>query len=254
MCVALLHFVLGVLLLLIETRDQIYVTLLHFLFFSVLLICIRSVKMKSNTSKSCFVNNAVTSFGFVQNKEAQKQPSEVNLKKYIPKNFAIFTGKYFVLKSYFNKIAGFVKRRLQHRCFPVNIRKFLRTPTWKNNCKRLLLKVLYKTFYTNITVPEYVCELSFYKLYVQNKVKVPAQTGYIFLRTLISKKLFFVRHVGTYTDLSSLAFFTSTCSCYFTRMIQKLKLCLLVVLIWAQQNGCIYESHSSQLLKTNLTD
>ena len=151
------------------------------------------------------MNNAVTSFGFVQNKEVQKQPSEVNLKKYIPKNFAIFTGKYFVLESYFNKIAGFVKRRLQHRCFPVNIRKCLRTTTSKNNCKRLLLKVLYKTFYTYTTVPEHVCELSFYKLYIQNKVKVPAQTGYIFFRTLISKKLFFVRHVGTYTDFSSLA-------------------------------------------------
>ena len=147
----------------------------------------------------------MTSFGFVQNKEAQKQPSEVNLKKHIPKNFAIFTGKYYVLESYFNKIVGFVKRRLQHRCFPANIRKFLRTTTSKNNCKRLLLKVLYKTFYAYITVPEYVCELSFYKLYIQNKVKVPAQTDYIFFRTLISKKLFFVRHVGTYTDFSSLA-------------------------------------------------
>ena len=42
-----------------------------------------------------------------------------------------------VLKSLFNKVAGlkacsFIKKRLQHRCFPVNIAKFLRAPILKN--------------------------------------------------------------------------------------------------------------------------
>ena len=37
-----------------------------------------------------------------------------------------------MLESYFNKVAAlqaynFIKERLQHRCFPVNIAKFLRT-------------------------------------------------------------------------------------------------------------------------------
>ena len=35
-----------------------------------------------------------------------------------------------VLKSLFNKVAeacNFIKKRLQHRCFPVNIAKYLRT-------------------------------------------------------------------------------------------------------------------------------
>ena len=41
------------------------------------------------------------------------------------------TGKHLVLESLFNKVAGpkacnFTKKRLQHRCFPVNIAKFLR--------------------------------------------------------------------------------------------------------------------------------
>ena len=46
------------------------------------------------------------------------------------KNFAIFTGKQtFVLESLFDKVAGlkasnFIKKRLQHRRFPVNIAKF----------------------------------------------------------------------------------------------------------------------------------
>ena len=46
--------------------------------------------------------------------------------------------------SLLNKVAGlqgcnFIKKRLQHRCFPVNIVKFLRTAILKNACERLLL-------------------------------------------------------------------------------------------------------------------
>ena len=43
-----------------------------------------------------------------------------------------------MLESLFNKVAGlkaciFIKKRLQHRCFPVNIAKFLRTPILKKD-------------------------------------------------------------------------------------------------------------------------
>ena len=59
--------------------------------------------------------------------------SKISVLKY----FAIFTGKHlcwslFLIKlSLFNKVAGlkpgsFIKKRLQHRCFPLNIAKFLR--------------------------------------------------------------------------------------------------------------------------------
>ena len=44
-----------------------------------------------------------------------------------------------VSKSLFLKACNFIKRRLQHSCFPVKFRKFLRKPILKNNCKRLLL-------------------------------------------------------------------------------------------------------------------
>ena len=47
-------------------------------------------------------------------------------------NFAIFTGKHL-------KPCNFVKKRLQHKCFPMNIAKFLRTPLLKNICELLLL-------------------------------------------------------------------------------------------------------------------
>ena len=48
------------------------------------------------------------------------------------------------LESLSNKVAAlkassFIKKRLQHRYFPVNIAEFLRTPISKNICERLLL-------------------------------------------------------------------------------------------------------------------
>ena len=56
---------------------------------------------------------------------------EVN-KKDVLKNLAIFTGKYLCWSLFFNKMQAFsrnfIKKKLQHRCFPVNIAKFLRTP------------------------------------------------------------------------------------------------------------------------------
>ena len=49
-----------------------------------------------------------------------------------------------VLKSLFNKVAGpqacnFIKKRFQHRCFPLKCAKFLGTPILKNICERLVL-------------------------------------------------------------------------------------------------------------------
>ena len=56
-----------------------------------------------------------------------------------------------MLESYFNKIANlkvsnFIKKRLWHRCFPVNIAKFLRKPILKNICEWLLLQFLIKMY------------------------------------------------------------------------------------------------------------
>ena len=38
-----------------------------------------------------------------------------------------------------------IKKRVQHRCFPVKFAKFLRTPTLKNICERLLVKTSTET-------------------------------------------------------------------------------------------------------------
>ena len=52
-----------------------------------------------------------------------------------------------MLESYFKIVAGlkvcnYIKKRLQHRCFSVNIAKFLRKPISKNICDRLLLPLV----------------------------------------------------------------------------------------------------------------
>ena len=50
--------------------------------------------------------------------------------------FTKITGKHLRQGLLFNKVAGLrpatlLKKRLGHRCFPVNFVKFLRTPFWK---------------------------------------------------------------------------------------------------------------------------
>ena len=54
-------------------------------------------------------------------------------KKGVLRNFPKFTGKHLCQSLFFNKVAGLrpstlLKKRLWHRCFPVNFVKFLRTP------------------------------------------------------------------------------------------------------------------------------
>ena len=52
-------------------------------------------------------------------------------KRGVLKNFAVFTGL---------QACNFIKKRLQHRCFSVNIAKFLRTSFFTDHLWRLLLK------------------------------------------------------------------------------------------------------------------
>ena len=60
------------------------------------------------------------------------------------RNFAKFVGKHLCQSLFFNKVAGLrattlLKKRLWHRCFPVNFTKFLRTPFLQNTSGQLLL-------------------------------------------------------------------------------------------------------------------
>ena len=70
--------------------------------------------------------------------------SQMFLKIGVLKNLANFTGKHLCWSLFFNKVAGLrpatlLKKRLQHRCFPVKFAKFLRTPFFTEYLRWLLL-------------------------------------------------------------------------------------------------------------------
>ena len=65
------------------------------------------------------------------------------------KKFRNIHRKTLVLESVFNKVAGlkaynFIKKRLQHRCFPVDIAEFLRTSFFKEYLRWLVLSFKFK--------------------------------------------------------------------------------------------------------------
>ena len=73
-----------------------------------------------------------------RNRSRKKQKS-------CPKKFRNIYRRTPVFEPLFNKVVGlrassFIKKRLQHRYFAVNISKCLRTPILKNTWERLLLK------------------------------------------------------------------------------------------------------------------
>ena len=73
-------------------------------------------------------------------------------KKYVFGKFAKFTGKHLCQSLFFNKVADLrpatlLKKRLWHRCFPVNFAKYLRTPFLTEHLWSLLLMVLSKRLF-----------------------------------------------------------------------------------------------------------
>ena len=64
------------------------------------------------------------------------------VRKGVLRNFAKFTGKHLCQSLIFTKglrPATLLKKRLWHKCFPVNFAKFLRTPFLKEHLRWLLL-------------------------------------------------------------------------------------------------------------------
>ena len=99
---------------------------------------------KSNTPPWMFSRFVNCTNGTKSYKTSHISHRRCSKKKAVLKNLAIFAEKTPLFESLFDKVVDlqacdFIKKRLQHRCFPVNIATFLRTPILKNSCKRLLL-------------------------------------------------------------------------------------------------------------------
>ena len=85
------------------------------------------------------------------------------IKAAVLKNFAIFTGKLLCFSLF---LINFIKKIFQHKCFPVNFAKFLRTTILKNIYERVLhrLGIKYEKYSS-----DYV-EYSYYS-HIHNFVK-----------------------------------------------------------------------------------
>ena len=76
-------------------------------------------------------------FGLLLTKRYRRSRSEVFCKKDVLRNIAKFTGKHLCQRFFFNKVAG-----LWHRCFPVNLAKFLTTSFFTEHLRWQLLKII----------------------------------------------------------------------------------------------------------------
>ena len=92
------------------------------------------------------------------------------IKKAVLKNFAIFTGKHLCRNLFLIKLrapCNFIKKRFQHRCFPVNIAKLLTISILKNNCEWLLF-LLWNHLTESVQFSD---ETNLWNLYCLNKQK-----------------------------------------------------------------------------------
>ena len=72
-----------------------------------------------------------------------KQSPKVFYEEDVLKTFTKFTGKHLENTQVWN----FIKKRLQHKCFPINIAEFLRAPILKNISVQVFLNWLIRSFW-----------------------------------------------------------------------------------------------------------
>ena len=92
----------------------------------------------------CYENAMLDEQEIFLHKIFRSSRPEVFCKKDLLRNFAKFIGKHLCHSLFFNKVAGLrpatlFKKRLWHRCFPVNFVKFLRTLFFTEHLWWLLL-------------------------------------------------------------------------------------------------------------------
>ena len=94
--------------------------------------------------------------------------------------FAIFTRKHQCWCLFLKIVSGLkagsiIEKRLQRRCFSVNIAKYLRTPILKNFCERLLLE---RAFNKKQLLPGNIFERHFEYLRVSNIPRIMNLSGF----------------------------------------------------------------------------
>ena len=115
-----------------------------------------------------------------------------------------------MLKSLFNKVEGlkacnFIKKKLQHRCFPVKFTNFLRIPILKNNCERLLLFFHYNSHHHfHYDHFHYYCKMHLYRLRILITISLDCNmVPCLFQLNFV----FFLRHIFFSSRIPSFLFF-----------------------------------------------
>ena len=100
-----------------------------------------------NSNTITVFSNAIASSAQIQDQtltiiiKSRSSHRRYSVRKGVLRTFAKFTEKHLCQGLFFSKVAGFkpatlFKKRLWHRCFPVNFAKVLRTLSLQNTCKR----------------------------------------------------------------------------------------------------------------------
>ena len=107
---------------------------------------LKEIIQSSHQIKASYVSGAKNLYGDTQ-EYTEKHPPEVFCKKFLEMVFLEISQNSqentYARVSFLIKLrpeaCNFIKKRLWHRCFPVNFVKFLRTPFSQNTSGRLLL-------------------------------------------------------------------------------------------------------------------
>ena len=103
------------------------------------------------TNNKLFLESVSIDFSFwgwrnhVWNRNFRSIHQRCSVRNSVFRNFTKFAGKHLCQRLIFNKVGGLratalLKKRLWHRCFPVDFVEFLRTPILQNTSGRLPLK------------------------------------------------------------------------------------------------------------------
>ena len=110
---------------------------------------------------------------------------EVFCKEGVPRYLTKFTGKHLWQSLFFNKVAGlrpatFLKKRLWHRCFPVDSVTFLRIPFYTEHLWWLLLIFVFIINWTIIRIHVHLLLMGTYQLFtVKRREKLKYLPYYI---------------------------------------------------------------------------
>ena len=115
---------------------------IRFFFIRNFFIRIFSIRIGRNLNVVCNLLRHLFFF-----KKIRSSRPDMFSEKVVLRNFAKFTGKHLFQSLFFNKVAGapaiLLKKRLWQMCFPMNFKKFLRTPFFTEHLWWLLLEYIY---------------------------------------------------------------------------------------------------------------